>query len=85
MKAPGPQLEPRLGQPVRLPARIAQPVLPGGPVPRSIRGLSYRYGNGHQALRDVSLDIHAAKCAAVIGANGAGKSTLARHLIGLSK
>src|SRR5947209_19304951 len=36
-----------------------------------------------QALRDVSLDVEAGECHALVGRNGAGKSTLVAVLTGL--
>src|ERR1700693_2023632 len=36
-----------------------------------------------QALRDVSLDVKAGECHALVGRNGAGKSTLVAILTGL--
>src|SRR4051812_25974581 len=49
-----------------------------------ITGLSKRYGNGVQALRDVSLTIPAGMFG-LLGPNGAGKSTLMRTLATLQE
>ena len=37
----------------------------------------------HQVLFDVSADVHAGECLAVIGGSGSGKSTLARAILGM--
>src|SRR5580692_3437845 len=49
-----------------------------------IRNLSKRYGNGVQALSDVSLTIPAGMFG-LLGPNGAGKSTLMRTLATLQE
>ncbi|MPZ48793.1 MAG: ATP-binding cassette domain-containing protein [Dehalococcoidia bacterium] len=50
-----------------------------------IAGLSYRYHNGQQALKDVSFTLQPDEKVALIGPNGAGKSTLLLHLNGIFK
>lgn len=47
-----------------------------------VRGLSYGYPDGTQALEDVSFRVEPGTAVALVGANGAGKSTLLLHLIG---
>jgi energy-coupling factor transporter ATP-binding protein EcfA2 len=55
------------------------------PASVELRGVTYRYRNGVEALRDVSLSIPPGQALAIVGANGSGKSTLAKHLVGLLK
>jgi len=50
-----------------------------------VDNLTYRYPNGHLALKGVSLEITQGRTTAVIGKNGTGKTTLAKHLNSLLK
>ena len=47
--------------------------------------LSFRYGDGTQALSDVNLEVIDGEFLALMGANGCGKTTLLKHFNGLLK
>jgi ABC-2 type transport system ATP-binding protein len=49
----------------------------------SIRNVSKLYAGGHQALKDVSLDIQRGEIFALLGPNGAGKTTLISIICGI--
>jgi len=49
----------------------------------SIANLSKTYASGHQALKDVNLDIAPGEILALLGPNGAGKTTLISIICGI--
>jgi putative ABC transport system ATP-binding protein len=69
------------------PAPCREPVvLPGGRPSLWARGLTVTYGTGDvqtTAVRDVSLELDAGRCALLMGPSGSGKSTLLAVLSGL--
>jgi energy-coupling factor transport system ATP-binding protein len=59
---------------------------PGGEVPLvKVENLSYVYGDGTEALKEVNLTVAPGEFIALIGENGSGKSTLVKHFNGLLK
>ena len=51
----------------------------------SLQGVTKKFGNGFQALHDISVDFAPGSMTAIIGPSGAGKSTMLRMINGLEK
>ena len=49
----------------------------------SINNLSKVYKSGHEALKDISLEINEGEIFALLGPNGAGKTTLISAVCGM--
>ena len=49
----------------------------------TVRGVSFRYGDGPLVLNDISLDIAAGEKVALVGASGGGKTTMVQVILGL--
>ncbi len=58
--------------------------MPDGAATVQIEGV-WKYFGDYPALRDISFDVEAGACLALLGRNGAGKTTLLRILGGLSR
>ncbi len=50
-----------------------------------VKGVSFTYPTGVEALKGVSLEIRDGEFIAIMGSNGAGKTTLVKHFNGLLK
>ncbi len=51
----------------------------------SVRDLDFRYDNGFEALKDISVDIRRGEITAIVGTNGAGKSTFSKVVCGFEQ
>lgn len=51
----------------------------------SLAGISYKYPDGTQAIRDINMKIRKGEFIGILGANGSGKTTLLKAIDGLLK
>jgi phosphonate transport system ATP-binding protein len=51
----------------------------------AVHDLTMRYENGHTALRNLDLSVHAGEVVVVLGSNGSGKSTFMKCVVGLNR
>jgi ATP-binding cassette, subfamily B, bacterial len=58
--------------------------LPDGPLPLSVRDLTFAYGR-EQVLEGITFDIEPGRVVAIVGSTGSGKSTLCNLLAGLAR
>jgi ABC-2 type transport system ATP-binding protein len=64
-------------------ARGTGPAADGDGPPLVVTGLAKTYGNGFQAVKDVSFTVEKGVVLGLLGPNGAGKTTVLRMLMGL--
>lgn len=69
----------------RDPLTFATSTLTNKPPVLSVQNLKHTYDDGTEAIKNVSLDIHAGEYVLIVGQNGAGKSTLVKHFLNLLK
>ena len=50
-----------------------------------VKDLTFRYGNGFEALKDINLKLRKGEMTAIAGRNGAGKSTLCKLICGFEQ
>jgi putative ABC transport system ATP-binding protein len=62
-----------------------EPAMPATASPVTARDVSLRVGDGHVALRGISLDVRAGALTAVVGPPGSGKTMLLHVLAGLDR
>ena len=67
----------RLSRPARLPS-----TRPRGEVKLALRDVQHRYRNDVEALKSVSMEVHAGEFVCLLGPSGCGKSTLLYALAG---
>ncbi len=63
--------------------RAAPAHAPPEPAALAIQNIQVVYGGVIEAVRDVSLEVHAGQIVALLGANGAGKSTVLKAVSGV--
>ena len=63
-------------------AAPAAPAEPERPPLLEAEGICFSYGNGREALHDLSVTVRAGELLAIVGTNGAGKSTFAKLICG---
>ncbi|CAB3792462.1 Phosphate-import ATP-binding protein PhnC [Paraburkholderia ultramafica] len=51
----------------------------------AVRDLTMRYADGHTALRNMNVSVHAGELVVVLGSNGSGKSTFMKCVVGLNR
>lgn len=58
---------------------------PDAPILLEANNINFSYSNGHNALKDISMQIREGELIAIVGTNGAGKSTFSKVVCGFEK